>query len=824
MPAWTRPGILVQDFRYALRTLRKSPGFAATAILTLALGIGASTAVFTVVDSVVLQPLSYRDSGNLVAAWERIQALTPDPLGPNPRHVDMWQKRATVFSGLALVQQTARGLSLGADHPRLVGVVSSSPNLFDVLQVTPLLGRGFVAEDGTDGHDKVAILTYPLWETVFHRDPGVIGKTVRLTDTPREIVGVLPPDFQFPNRNALRAFRSKQGSTSVPEPAIFLPAVIDPTQSSWNGDYGNWVALARLKPGVSVKQAEAQLISIQAEVLQEMPAGNRGRIGSLLASVQPMQEAVVGESKTGLWLLMAAVGGLLLIACVNLANAHLGRTLSRHREAAVRCAIGAPKWRLLWNSLAESLLLAAIGGAAGIALAAIGLRLFRFYSPIDLPRLDEVHLNGTVLLFSLVLTMASSILFGILPALKLFRTDPQAALQQGGNRTLGSRQSQRLRALLIGLQVFGCTVLLLITGLFSKSLLHLLRQDKGFDTAHVVIAAVNLSGNTYNTNPARIAFDDGVIQNLRAIPGVQSVGLVSTMPLEGESWIENLQRLDRPTQEQPLFNLRWTSPGYFETMGERLIAGRFFEENDRNQNSMILSEGLAKAVWQNENPIGAQIKVEGRTFTVVGIVADSRNTSLKSAPAKMAYTHYKDRPPYASFFVARGHQPTDALIAGMREAIWKYAPDVTIARVKAMDSQVSDSLATERFQAAVLLSFGVAALLLAMLGIYGVLTYSVATRKQEIGVRMALGASRQKIYALTMGEAGTPVLAGLGAGLAAGILGGKAIQSLLYGVQAMDPPVMIAVAMLFAGSAALAAFLPARRAASVDPMEALRSE
>ena len=823
MPAWTRPEILVQDFRYALRTLRKSPGFAATAILTLALGIGASTAVFTVVDSVVLKPLAYRDSGNLVALWERIQALTPDPLGPNPRHVDIWQKRATVFSGLALVQQSASGLSLGTDHPRLVGVVSSSPNLFEVLQVTPQLGRSFVPQDGVKGHENVAILTYPLWQSVFHADPGVIGKTVRLTDTPREIVGVLPANFQFPNRNALRAFRSKQGSTSVPEPAIFVPAVIDPTQSSWNGDYGNWVTLARLKPGVSVKQAEAQLVSIQAQVLQEIPAGSRSRIGSLSASVQPMQEAVVGESKTGLWLLMAAVGGLLLIACVNLANAHLGRTLSRHREAAVRCAIGAPKWRLLWNSLAESLLLAAIGGAAGIALAALGLRVFRFYSPVDLPRLSEVHLNGTVLLFSLVLTVASSILFGILPALKLFRTDPQAALQSG-NRTMGSRQSQKLRALLIGLQVFGCTVLLLITGLFSKSLLHLLGQEKGFDTAHVVIAAVNLSGNAYNANPARIAFDDGVIQNLRAIPGVQSVGMVSTMPLEGESWIESLQRLDRPNQEQPLFNLRWTSPGYFETMGERLIAGRFFEENDRNQSNMILSEGLAKAVWQNENPIGSQIKVEGRTFTVVGIVADSRNTSLKSAPAKMAYTHFKDRPPYGSFFVARGLQPTDSLIAGMREAIWKYAPDVTIARVKAMDSQVSDSLATERFQALVLMSFGMAALLLAMLGIYGVLTYSVATRKQEIGVRMALGASRAKIYAITMKEAGTPVLVGLGAGLIAAILGGNAIQSLLYGVQAVDPSVMVIVSVLFLASGVLAAFLPARRAASVDPMEALRSE
>jgi predicted permease len=824
MWGWNRWDILFHDVHYALRMLRKSPGFAVTAVLTLALGIGASTAVFTVVDSVVLKPLAYRDSGSLVALWERLPFNSFDPAGPNPRHADLWEKRATAFSGFTLLRQGTSGLTLGTDHPRLVGTVTSSPNLLEVLQVTPILGRGFLPEDGVKGHDNVAILTYAVWQSLFQGDLNVVGNTVRLGDTPRQVIGVLPASFHFPNANSLHAFRSKQAASSAPEPAIFLPAVIDLSQFSWNGEYGNWIALARLKPGVSINQAEAQLTSIEAQIVQEIPAGERNeQLNRMRPFVQPMQEAVVGDSQAGLWLLMAAVLGLMLIACVNLANAQLGRALSRHREAAVRAALGAAKWRLVWNSLAENLVLAAVGGAAGIGLAATGIDLLRHYSPLDLPRLSEVHLNVTVLLFSLVLTVGSSLLFGVLPALKLLRTDPQAALQQGSSRSMGNRRSRRLRTWLIAAQVFGCTVLLLVTGLFSKSLLYLLHQDKGFETGHVTIAEVNLPRNSYSANQSRIGFDDAVLENLRAIPGVESAGLVNAMPLEGESWIEGIQRIDLPSQEA-LINLRWVSPGYFETTRQRLVAGRFIEELDRNSASAVLSEALAKSVWHNENPIGGQFTTEGRKFTVVGVVADSRNTSLKSPPPNMVYLHYKDRPPFTTIFMARGAQPPKAFASSMRQAIWKYAPDITIARVKTLDSQLTDSLAAERFQTLVLITFGVAALLLAMLGVYGVLSYSTVRRKQEIGMRMALGATRRKIYTLIAGEAGAPVFAGLGAGLIASAVAGRLIQKLLYGTQAVDPSVMLTVAALFLAAAVGAAFLPARRAAAVDPMEALRSE
>jgi predicted permease len=824
MWGWTLWETIFQEMRYAARTLRKSPGFAATAILTLALGIGASTAVFTVVDSVLLKPLAFHESGRLVACWERVRFLRDDAVGPNPRHVEVWRQRATAFSGLTYLRPMAMGLTLGAEHPRQTSAVTAIPNFFDILQVHALLGRTFVPEDGVQGHDNVAVVTYALWQDVFHGDPGVIGTTLRLGDVSRQVVGVLPADFHFPSGTVLRSFRrGGQTVSAAPDPDIFFPAALDVTQFAWNGNYGNWVTVGRLNPGVTVAQGSAQLNTIQAQILADPAWHADRRPGALGAWVQPMREAIVGDSRTALWLLMAAVMGVMLIACLNLANAQLGRALARNRESAVRTALGAAKWRLLWNALAENLLVAVIGGVSGILLASAGLQLFLRGTPLGLPRLSEVHLNLAVLIFSVGLTVSASLLSGIFPALRLLTTDPQAALQQSGNRSLGSRQGNHLRRWLIGLQVAGCTALLLITGLFSKSLLHLLGEDKGFDTGQVAVAEVRLTPQSYGKDQSRVTFDDAVLANLRSIPGIQSAALVSAMPLDGESWIEPVQRVDKPNVESPLINLRWVSPGYFETTRQRLLAGRFFEERDRNLSNAVLSEGEAKALWGNDDPIGGQVKIEGRVYTVIGVVADSRSTSLKTPPARMAYVHYKDRPPFPTYFLIRAAN-AGALASAMRRAIWKYDPEVTIARVKTLDAQLTDSLATERFETLVLLSFGGAALLLAMLGIYGVLSYSVVTRKQEIGVRMALGATHGRVYAFTLGEASTPVFAGLVTGLIASLLAGRFIQKLLYGIQVVDPAVILMVTGLFLLAASAAAFLPARRAASVDPMDALRSE
>ena len=821
--------MLPKEIGYALRQLRKSPGFTLVAILTLALGIGGSTAVFTVVDSVILKPLSYRNSGQLVMLWERVKFLGSSYTGPTPRHSTMWQDRAASLSGLALLRQGAFGVTLSVtEHPRLVGTLGATPNLLDVLQVTPLLGRSFRSGDAVKGHDHIVILTYGLWQNLFRGDPGVIGKTVRLGNAPYEVVGVLPEHFRFPKRSVLNSEPSqpKRGG-EVQEVEALVPVAVDPTRGfGWNSDYGNWLALGRLKPGVTIRQAEAELNTIQEQIIREMPADQRpdDTRNALRAYVQPMQQAVVGDSQRSLWLLLASVGGLMLIACVNLANAQLGRAIAREREAAVRSALGASRWQLLWSSLAENLLLALMGGATGIWLASLAVNAFRHYAPIDLPRMTEIHLDWSVLFFATVLIIGSGFLFGFLPVLKFLRADPQRALQTNSSRTQGTRQSRSVRSVLIGFQVFACTALLLVTGLFAKSLLHLLRSDKGFDTAQVTVAEVSLSRASYGKDGSRLAFDDAVLNQLRTLPGVQSADLVSAMPLEGEIWKAPLSRTDRPTKNSPISNWRWVSPGYFGTIREKLVAGRLFEERDRREKNVIISEASARAAWPGENPIGRQVQVYDAKYTVIGIVADACNNSLKLTPANMLYFLYTDYPPYSNFFLVRSAQPVNTLAAGMRKAIWNYDPTATIARVKSLDSQLMDSLASERFQTLVLIAFGTAALFLATLGIYGVLSYTVATRKQEIGVRMALGATRQRIYALTMSEATMPVLAGLLGGWATSIAVRRIVRTLLYGVKETDPGVTIIVTALFLAAAALAAFLPARRAAMIDPMEALRTE
>ena len=817
----------VSELRYAVRNLLKSPGFAITAVLTLALGIGASTAVFTIVDSVILKPLSYRDSGRLVVIWEKVKFLANAPTpytGPNPKHELIWQERSTAFESICLLRVGTLGVSVGTDHPQMIGSIRAQPNFLQILKVKPFMGRDFTAEDAISGHEHVAIIAYSMWEGLFHGDSNVIGKSVRVADTPYEIAGVLPKDFVFPKRTVLNSFPSRQTVTTAPPVEMVTPLVVKFSDYGWNSDYGNNIALARLKPGVTVRHAESQLNAIQRQIVNEMPAGQRDASpDSLLAYVQPMQDAMVSNSRRGLWMLMAAVIGVMLIACVNLANAQLGRAIMREREASVRTALGASAWQIIWSALAESVVMALAGGAAGSSLAFGALGLFRRYSPIELPRMSEIQPNITVLLFAVLALAAAVLVFGMAPALHLLRTDPQQALQNSG-RMQGSRTNSRARLILIGVQVCGCTALLLITGLFAKSLATLMHNARGFDTTNVVAAEVNLRGHIYDEDAARVSFDEHVLEKLRALPGVTHTALYSAMPLEGETWIDGIFLPEQPSRHGQLANFRWVSADYFRLVRQVLVAGRFFDEGDRDSNRAVISETTAKAVWPHENPIGRTMLWHGKPFTVIGVAGDSLTNSLKDAPTRMVYLPYRTNTPYTSYFLVRSEQRPDSLIPAVRRAIWAQDPGVTIARVKTLESQVKDSLAMERFQTFILVAFGAAALMLAMLGVYGVLSYVVAGRTQEFGVRMALGATRQSIYRLTMNEAARPVVIGLFAGWAASIAAGRLVRNLLYGIGTMDWSVTAIVAVVFFTCAAAAAFVPARRAATADPMQALRNE
>jgi predicted permease len=812
---------ILQDLRYGLRQLRKSPVFTLTAILTLALGIGATTTLFSVVDAVLLKPLAYRDSGHLVVIWEKVHYLEKlwPYTGANARHEDIWRRQSTAFSDMTLLQQGAIGVSLdNNDHPRLVGRIIAQPNLLDILGTQPAIGRNFLPEESVEGRGKVAIISYRLWQTLFNGDPSLTGKSILMAGARYQVVGVLPQSFYFPRANELSP---SPVSFQFPDNEVIVPLAIDPTKSfGWNSDYGNYTAIGRLKPGISIAQATENINAVDDYIAHQIPPDqlNGPLKGAITAYIQPLKDVLVGRTSARLWLLMAAVFSVLLIACINLANAQLARFVHRDREAAVRSALGASTAHLLQSALGEVLILSFTGGALGVALAYFAVHRFAGYAELAIPRTATVTINPTVLILSVLLTVGASVLFGVLPALRILHIRPQQALQSG-SRSSGSRRSNLLHRSLVGAQVFACTTLLLVAGLLAKSLIHLSTFDRGFSTDHVVAADVILTFS----DDSRVTFDDGVLHKLRSLPGVQSASLVSRMLLTGESWIDGVNPTDKPGNGA-LANYRWIAPDYFTTINQHILEGRALDEHDRNQKTAVISQATAKAVWPDESPIGRKFRRNDTTYTIVGIVADSHNTTLRAEPANMVYLPYWDNPPWATYFLVRSTQDPTQLIDSVRSTIWSYNPNVTIARVHTLDSQLSDSLAPEHLETGIFVAFGAAALLLALLGIYGTLSYSVEARTQEVGIRMALGATRESVYALMLGTIVAPVLLGLTLGCLASLSIGRSLRALLYNTSPTDLSVMLPVVLFFAIAAVAATALPCRRAANIEPMEALRTE
>ena len=819
-----------RDIRYAVRQLRKSPGFAGTAILTLALGIGAATSVFSVVDGVLLKPFAFRDPDRLVVMREAVEdaargerQATPD----NYRHFLRLKQSATTLEDAAIFAQRGMSVSPNGDHPRIVDAVAASPNLFRLLGVQPVLGRDFVDDDARKNADSVTILSYGGWLTFFARDPAVIGKTLRIEGHPVTVIGVLPPGMRFP-QIALAPkinFQESEGDVLLFEP-------LAPSQRDLNADMGNfnYKAIARLKPGATVAQANAELEALQNAYT--LSAHLPLQFGIALT---PLTKDVASGISGALWLLFASVGAVLLIACVNLANLQLARAVNAERETAVRAALGASHGQLVRSRLTESLVLALVGGAAGVALAFLGVRLLLALVPANVPRLDEVHVNTPVLLFAAGLLLAAAIAFGILPALRSLRVAPQAALQANSPRTANTQEGRRTRNTMVAGQVACTVVLLIVTSLALRSFSHLLRQDRGFDTSHMTMAQADLFAPQYDDdgpkgNAARLAFADRALTTLGQLPGVQSVALTSVTPLTGENWVDNISRPDHPVPAgtEPAINVRWINPEYLPTMQSPLVSGRNITLADHaNPYVALISERAAREGFPGENPLGKKITDlvpdDKHPITVIGVVADARINGLKDGAA-MVYLPYWAYTPLTLSFLVRSSQPSDALIPEMRRAIWQADPQVAIPTLKSMDDQVSDSVATDRFQAIVLSGFGAAALFLALLGVYGVLAYSVSLRRQEFGIRIALGSGKSALIGLVLVQAAYPVLLGTGVGLTMALIALRWVRSLLYQTPVMDPLAIGGSVLLLLAAAAMAAILPARRAASTDPMRALRTE
>jgi predicted permease len=820
------------SLRFSIRQLRKSPGFALTAILTLALGIGAAVSVFSVVDAVLLKPFAFRDAARLVVIRESVEemrAQEPD-VPDNYRHYLRLKDSSRTLDDAAIFQNAGPSVSIGAGHPRIVPGLSISSSFFHVFGASPLLGREFNARDVAEGAPKVVILSYTGWQSLFNGDPSVIGKTLRLGGDPSTVIGVMPDTFRLPQIRFASHLSFAEGSSNIQPDMLFVPLTeTDRNLHEESGNY-NFKVVGRLKPGVTVAQAQAELDGLQKSYTHSAHLSNH-----LGAIVTPLASDVTSSISGSLWLLFAAVGAVLLIACVNLANLQLARSVAAERETAVRAALGASRSQLVMVRLTESFLLAAVGGVAGVALAFAGVRLILAAAPANVPRLADAQVNFPVLAFAVGLSAFTALLFGTLPALQSLRAQPQAALQANSSRTVSSQQGSRVRNLLVAGEVAFTVVLLMVAGLVLRSFSHLLTLNRGFDTRNVLAARVDLFSPQYgDTKPgmkdAKKAFVDGALASLQQLPGVKSVTVTNNMPLTGQTWVDTINRPDHPfpNGQGPLINVRWTDPGYLPTMHIALVSGRNFTAADRsNPYVALISEQAAREGFPGENPIGKQVSDivpdYSHSVTIIGVVADNRINGLKDT-ASMIYLPYWAFTPWTLTFMVHSTQPASTLSPEVQQALWKLDPSVPIPAVKSLDDQLTESLASDRFQTMLLSGFGAAALLLALLGVYGVLAYSVTLRQQEFGVRIALGSDKSRLILLVLRQAAMPVLAGSGLGLILAFAAGRWVSSLLYETQPADPVAIAGSLILLGVVAALAAILPAKRASSVDPMRVLRTQ
>jgi predicted permease len=808
---------LSTDIRLAIRRLHHDRAYSSVAILTLGLGIAANTVIFSIVDGILLRPLAYREPGRLVVVNEVIAELarTYPRLPVAASHYYEWRDHATSFEQLAIGSGT-RSVLTGAGEPEQVEVAYVSGNLLPTLGVGTQLGRIFLDDEDRPGHDGVVVLSDTLWARRFHRDRDVLGRPVTLDGRPRTIVGVLPAGFHLPE--------SPGQLLELPTKAeAFVPIAIRRDGLEFGGPF-NYTVIGRLRRGVTPQQALSELNALQAGIATRIPDKLH-----LAALVRDLQEDVTGAARTPLLILLGAVGAVLLIVCVNLANLALARGATRSREVAVRRALGATRRQLVRPLVAESVSLGLAGGTLGVALAWAGLRAVLARAPIDLPRLGEVQLDARVLLFAFGLSVASGLAFGVLPAWRAASLDPQQHLRDASRSATEGPGGRVTRHVLIALESALSAVLLTIAGLLVASFFHLINIDTGFDHAHQVTASLTLPPKAYPTVDERQAYYRTLLARVASLPGVADAGLISHLPLQGEDWVDVLQREGetRPMVELPPVNYRFCNPGYFRAMRIPFTAGGPFSDADRGRRVAVVSETTARIVWPGERSIGrrfTRMDPKEAPIEVVGVVRDVSIGLGKHGVATvyMPYWDVNDR--LSMSLVLRTVATPQAVARSLQRAVWSLNPDTVVADLSTMQDVMSNSVATRRFQMLLTTVFAGSALLLACLGIYGVVSWSVARRRAEIGLRMALGAEGGAVHWMVVREGMRPVFAGLGLGLAGALAIGRLISSLLYGITAHDPLTLGGVAAALTSVAALACYLPARRATRSDPLVALRYE
>ena len=809
---------LLKDVRYAVRTLLRQPGFAAVAIVTLALGIGANTAIFSVIDAALLRSLPYRDPGRLVHLWESKQSRDFERREASyPDLLDWRAQGAEVFEGLAGYTGRPMTLADAGEATRTRGAAVTA-NFFDLLGVKAAAGRTFVGgEDGTEAK-QVAVINHGLWLRRFGGEQSIVGREVTLDGRTYTVVGVLPADFNF---------------ALLGDAEVWTPIAPSPDVASRR--YMHWVkVVGRLKEGVTLEGAQAHLSTVASRIERDDPGAHAG----VTLRAVPLQEEFVGSVRPVLFVLLGAVGFVLLISCTNVANLLLARSAARQKEVAIRSALGASRWRVMRQLLTESVLLSLAGGAAGLVLALWGVDLLVSLIPAaqlaQMPYLRSLSLSRDVLLFATGLSLLTGVLFGLTPALSASRTDLQGALKEGGRSTV-SRGSRRLRDLLVVAEVALALVLLVGAGLLMKSLVTMLRVDPGFDTRGLLTMRVALPPARYSDDGKAVRFYDEMLRRVSTVPGVRGVALTSNLPLAGDGGTGTPQIVGRstPASELTEAHLRTVSANYFEVLGVPLIKGRPFAERDDSAapNVLLVNKTFAERVFPGEDPVGrrATFKFTGEMqFEIVGVVGDEKVTSLDARTTPVVYFHSRQDSYFDSAALVLRTDAADpmALAPAVRNEVRALDPEVPVYAVQTLEQMVAGSRSAfmRSYPAYLTGVFACVALLLALVGIYGVVSYAVTQRTHEIAVRVALGARRGDVLRLVLGHG---LLLALG-GIALGALGALAltrlIAGLLFGVSAADPLVYGLVALLLAGVALLACLVPARRATKVDPMVALRYE